>query len=735
VEKVTLQITGMTCAACSARIEKVVRKLDGVEEANVNLTMERATVAFDPAKLTPADIIARVEKLGFGAQTFAEGKPEPNSEAAWKRQVALFWLSVALTLPLLLAMFAMLGITAAPDTLMNPYVQWALATPIQFIAGWGFYTGAYKALRNKSANMDVLVALGTTSAYLHSVWMIYYGSPHVYFETSAVIITLILLGKIFEHMAKSRTSEAISKLLHLQAKTARVLRDGREVDVAIEEVRVGDLVLVRPGEKIPVDGTVLDGTSNVEESMLTGESIPVTKQPGDAVFGATLNGNGALTFRAERVGGETVLAQIIRVVEEAQGSKAPIQRLADVISGVFVPIVVGIAFVTFLVWCFVLDGSMDFVFAVALIKATSVLVIACPCALGLATPTSIMVGTGRGAEMGVLFKGGEHLENLQKASVILLDKTGTITTGRPTVTDIILASSTPLEAKQDAGQLLHLAAVAEKRSEHPLATAIVTAGEEEAPLHDPESFEALTGRGVRAQVQGREVLIGTRRLMQEEGIAAAKVFQELESEMERLEQEGKTVMIVAVDHAPAGLIAVADTVKETSRQAIAALKKLGLRVVMVTGDNARTAAAIARSVGVDDVLAEVLPEAKAAAVKRYQTEGRIVAMVGDGINDAPALATADIGIAVGTGADVALEAADVTLIGGDLHGVVRAISLSRATIRNIRQGLFWALAYNVIGIPIAAVGLLVPWVAGAAMAFSSVSVVLNALRLKRVKLD
>ncbi|PWK14480.1 heavy metal translocating P-type ATPase [Tumebacillus permanentifrigoris] len=735
MEKVTLQITGMTCAACSARIEKVVRKLEGVEEAHVNLTMERATVAFDPAKLATGDLIARVEKLGFGAQTIEEGKPKLNQDAAWKRQVALFWMSAVLTLPFLLVMLEMVGIPAAPDVLMNPYIQWALATPIQFLAGWGFYVGAYKSLRNKSANMDVLVALGTSSAYLYSVWMILRGGNHVYFETSAVIITLIQLGKIFEHLAKSRTSEAISKLLHLQAKTARVLREGREVDVAIEEVRVGDVVLVRPGEKIPVDGTVLDGSSNVEESMLTGESIPVTKQPGDAVYGATLNGNGALSFRVERIGSETVLAQIIRVVEDAQGSKAPIQRLADVISGVFVPIVVGLALVTFLVWYFLLNGTMDDALSMALMNATAVLVIACPCALGLATPTSIMVGTGKGAEQGVLFKGGEHLETLQKSSVILLDKTGTITTGRPSVTDIILASSTTQEAKREASHLLRLAAIAEKRSEHPLASAIVAAGEAEADLPDPEAFEALTGRGVRARVEGRDLLIGTRRLMQEEGISTTNVYQELEIEMERLEQEGKTVMIVAVDSVPAGLIAVADTIKESSRQAIVELQKLGLRVIMVTGDNSRTAAAIARLVGVDEVLAEVLPEAKADAVKRYQTEGRVVAMVGDGINDAPALATADIGIAVGTGADVALEAADVTLIGGDLQGVVRAIRLSRATIRNIRQGLFWALAYNVIGIPIAAAGLLLPWVAGAAMAFSSVSVVLNALRLKRIKLD
>lgn len=729
-QKVTLQVSGMTCAACSARIEKVVGKMEGVADANVNLTMERATVTFDQEKLTPQSIITRIEKLGYGASELVEkqaGEPNELAEKAKKRQIGMLIFSAILSLPFLLVMFEMLGVSIAPDFLMNPWVQLALATPIQFVAGFGFYVGAFKALRNKSANMDVLVALGTSAAYFYSLWMILRGEHHVYFETSAIIITLILLGKLFEHLAKSRTSDAIKKLMNLQAKTARVVREGRELEVKIEDVIAGDVVLVRPGEKIPVDGTVLEGVSSVDESMLTGESIPVDKNPGDQVFGATLNKNGALRFTAEKVGKETALAQIITVVEEAQGSKAPIQRMADVISGIFVPIVVGIALLTFIIWYFFLQSGLHDALTIALMNATAVLVIACPCALGLATPTSIMVGTGKGAENGILFKGGEHLENLQKVNVILLDKTGTITKGKPAVTDLLVIGEQL--ASQD--ELLRTAARAEKLSEHPLATAIVQAGAELGDLEDPERFEAITGRGVRAVVDARTVLIGTRRLMVEEGIDVASI----EQMMEQLEAAGKTAMIVSIEGAVAGLVAVADTVKETSKEAIDSLKRMGLKVVMVTGDNLRTAQAIAAQVGVDEVLAEVLPEDKAAAVKRYKGAGSTVAMVGDGINDAPALVMADVGIAVGTGADVAIEAADVTLMGADLEGVVRAVRLSRATIGNIKQNLFWALAYNVVGIPIAAFGLLLPWVAGAAMAFSSVSVVLNALRLKRVKLD
>ncbi|MCX7569109.1 heavy metal translocating P-type ATPase [Tumebacillus sp. DT12] len=722
-EKVTLQVTGMTCAACSNRIEKVLNKMDGVVEANVNLTMERATVNFEADKVGMDDLIERVHKLGYGATEYVEEAPANEAgEKKWDRQQAMLVFSAVLTVPFVLAMLKMVGLTFLPDVLMNPWVQLALVTPIQFIAGAGFYTGAYKALRNKSANMDVLVALGTSAAYFYSLWVVLQGGHHVYFETSAIIITLILLGKTFEQMAKSRTSDAIKKLVGLQAKTARVVRDGVEVDVPIEEVVIGDVVLVRPGEKIPVDGTVVDGLSSVDESMLTGESIPVSKKAGDPVYGATLNKNGALRFQAEKVGKSTMLAQIIRVVEEAQGTKAPIQRMADVISGIFVPIVVGIALLTFLV-TYLVVGDLT----TALMNATAVLVIACPCALGLATPTSIMVGTGKGAENGILFKGGEHLETLQKVNVILFDKTGTITKGQPSVTDVILVEGGAVASE---GELLHLTASAEKHSEHPLASAIVAAGREQRVLTEPTEFEAITGRGVRATVERQELLIGTRRLMAEAGIDAGAI----EAQMEQLENEGKTAMIVAVGGVVSGIVAVADTVKEASKGVIAELQAMGIRTVMITGDNERTARAIAARVGIDDVRAEVLPEDKANAVKQFKSEGRIVAMVGDGINDAPALATADVGIAVGGGSDVALETAGVTLLGGELDGVVRAIKLSRATIRNIRQNLFWALAYNVLGIPLAAFGLLAPWIAGAAMAFSSVSVVLNALRLKRVKI-
>jgi Cu+-exporting ATPase len=722
-EKVTLQVTGMTCAACANRIEKVLNKMDGVIEATVNLTMERATVSFDKDKVATPDLIARIEKLGYGASELVEEQQENAAGMrAWKRQVALLVFSAVLSLPFLLVMLEMLGLPAAPDFLENPWVQWALATPIQFIAGAGFYVGAFKALRNKSANMDVLVALGTSSAYFYSLWSLLRGEHHVYFETSAIIITLILLGKTLEHLAKSRTSEAVKKLVGLQAKTARVLRDGQELEVPIAQVVVGDVVLVRPGEKIPVDGTVLEGMSSVDESMLTGESIPVDKQPGDPVYGGTINQNGALRVAAEKVGRSTMLAQIIRVVEEAQGTKAPIQRLSDVISGIFVPIVVGIALLTVLVW-YVLTGDLTR----ALMNATAVIVIACPCALGLATPTSIMVGTGLGAENGILFKGGEPLETLQKVDVILFDKTGTLTKGKPCVTDVVLTGSGQLASE---AELLRLAASAESHSEHPVAAAIVAAGRELGQLVEPTAFEALPGRGVRATVEGRKLLIGTRRLMEAAGIETA----EIEGRMQQLEGEGKTAMIVAVDGEITGIVAVADTLKEASKQTIATLKAMGIRTVMITGDNERTARAVAELVGIDEVRAEVLPEEKVNAVREFKSKGQFVAMVGDGINDAPALATADVGIAVGSGSDIALETAGVTLLREELEGVVKAIRLSRATISNIRQNLFFALAYNVLGIPLAAAGMLAPWLAGAAMAFSSVSVVSNALRLKRTKL-
>lgn len=732
-DKVELNITGMTCAACSTRIEKGLNKMPGVLKANVNLAMETATVEYDSSQLGVSDLVRQVEKLGYQATRKEEGKEEEQVDrrmAEIKRQTQKFWISLMLSLPLLWSMVSHFSFTSfiwLPDFLMNPWVQLALATPVQFIIGAQFYAGAYKALRNKSANMDVLVALGTSAAYFYSLYVAIssIGSHahmlELYFETSAVLITLILLGKLFEAKAKGRSSEAIRKLMGLQAKTAVVVRDGVEITIPVEEVRPGDIVNVKPGDKVPVDGIVLEGQSAVDESMLTGESIPVDKAAGDAVIGATLNKNGFLKVKATKVGKETALAQIIKVVEEAQGTKAPIQRLADSISGIFVPIVVGIAVVTFLIWYFaVIPGN----FAEALEKAIAVLVIACPCALGLATPTSIMAGSGRAAELGILFKGGEHLETAHHLDTIVLDKTGTVTKGEPELTDVISLDFAEPE-------LLALVGAAEKNSEHPLAQAIVRGiAEKGIALGQTSAFEAIPGFGIRATVDSREVLVGTRRLLEQHHIS----YQAVSDIMLSLEQAGKTAMLAVIDGKLAGLIAVADTIKPTSKQAIERLKAMGLTVIMMTGDNRQTAEAIAREAGIEHVIAEVLPEGKAAEVKKLQAEGKKVAMVGDGINDAPALATADIGMAIGTGTDVAMEAADITLMRGELTSVADAIEMSKRTIRNIKQNLFWAFAYNTLGIPFAALGFLAPWLAGAAMAFSSVSVVLNALRLQRVKL-
>ncbi|MBG9565265.1 heavy metal translocating P-type ATPase [Brevibacillus agri] len=732
-DRVELNITGMTCAACSTGIEKGLNKMPGVLKANVNLAMETATIEYDSAQVGVGDLVRQVEKLGYQAARKEEGKEEEQVDrrmAEIRRQTQKFWISLIFSLPLLWSMVSHFSFTSfiwLPDFLMNPWVQLALATPVQFIIGAQFYVGAYKALRNKSANMDVLVALGTSAAYFYSLYVAIssIGSHahmlELYFETSAVLITLILLGKLFEAKAKGRSSEAIRKLMGLQAKTAVVIRDGVEMTISVEDVRPGDVVYVKPGDKVPVDGIVLEGQSAVDESMLTGESIPVDKAAGDTVIGATLNKNGFLKVTATKVGKETALAQIIKVVEEAQGTKAPIQRLADSISGIFVPIVVGIAVVTFLIWYFaVIPGN----FAEALEKAIAVLVIACPCALGLATPTSIMAGSGRAAELGILFKGGEHLETAHHLDTIVLDKTGTVTKGEPELTDVI-----PVDFAEQ--ELLALVGAAEKNSEHPLAQAIVRGiAEKGVALSETSSFEAIPGFGIRATVEGKDVLVGTRRLLEQHHVS----YQSVADAMLSLEQAGKTAMLAVVDGKLAGLIAVADTIKPTSKQAIARLKAMGLTVIMMTGDNRQTAEAIAREAGIERVIAEVLPEGKAAEVKKLQAQGKKVAMVGDGINDAPALATADIGMAIGTGTDVAMEAADITLMRGELTSVADAIEMSKRTIRNIKQNLFWAFAYNTLGIPFAALGFLAPWLAGAAMAFSSVSVVLNALRLQRVKL-
>lgn len=731
-KQVNLNITGMTCAACAIRIEKGLNKLEGVTEANVNFAMETARVEYSPSDVSVSDMQNKVQQLGYKAilKTGNEAAHDHRAKEVQHQKRKLL-ISAILSLPLLWSMVGHFSFTSwiyMPEILMNPWLQLLLATPVQFYVGRQFYVGAYKALRNGSANMDVLVSLGTSAAYFYSLYLTiswYVGGggahhgPSLYYETSAVLITLVIMGKLFESLAKGRSSEAIKSLMGLQAKTALVVRNGQEISVPVEEVIAGDIVLVRPGDKVPVDGEVMEGVSSVDESMLTGESIPVEKKPGDAVIGATINKNGMLKIKATKVGKETALAQIIKVVEEAQGSKAPIQRVADVISGIFVPIVVGVAAAAFLIWYFfVTPGD----FAGALEKAIAILVIACPCALGLATPTSIMAGSGRAAELGILFKGGEHLEQTHKIDAIILDKTGTVTKGKPELTDVL--------AEGDEAEFLRLVGAAEKNSEHPLAEAIV-AGIREKGVELPatEAFEAIPGYGIKAVVEGKELMIGTRRLMETFNVDAKQAY----AAMSRLEEEGKTAMLVAVNKQYQGIVAVADTIKETSKDAVARLKAMGIQVIMITGDNERTAKAIAAQVGIDHVLAEVLPEGKAEEVRKLQAQGKKVAMVGDGINDAPALATADIGMAIGTGTDIAMEAADVTLMRGDLSSIPDAIYMSRKTMSNIKQNLFWALGYNTLGIPIAAVGLLAPWVAGAAMALSSVSVVLNALRLQRVK--
>ena len=732
-DKAEFTVSGMTCAACANRVEKRLNKLDGVNKATVNFALESATVDFNPDEVNVNEMKSAITKLGYKLEVKPDDQDASTDHRLQEieRQKKKFIISFILSFPLLWAMVSHFSFTSfiyLPDMLMNPWVQLALATPVQFIIGGQFYVGAYKALRNKSANMDVLVALGTSAAYFYSVYLSIQSigsSEHMtdlYFETSAVLITLIILGKLFEAKAKGRSSEAIKKLMGLQAKTATVVRDGTEIKILIEEVVAGDIVYVKPGEKIPVDGEIVEGKSAIDESMLTGESIPVDKSIGDVVIGSTINKNGFLKVKATKVGRDTALAQIIKVVEEAQGSKAPIQRVADQISGIFVPVVVVIAIITFAVWMiFVTPGD----FGGALEKMIAVLVIACPCALGLATPTSIMAGSGRSAEYGILFKGGEHLEATHRLDTVILDKTGTVTNGKPVLTDVIVADGF------NENELLRLVGAAERNSEHPLAEAIVEGiKEKKIDIQSSETFEAIPGFGIESVVEGKHLLIGTRRLMKKFNID----IEEVSKSMEELEREGKTAMLIAINKEYAGIVAVADTVKDTSKAAIARLKKMGLDVVMITGDNTQTAQAIAKQVGIDHVIAEVLPEGKAEEVKQLQGQGKKVAMVGDGINDAPALATADIGMAIGTGTDVAMEAADITLIRGDLNSIADAIFMSKMTIRNIKQNLFWALAYNGLGIPIAALGFLAPWVAGAAMAFSSVSVVLNALRLQRVKL-
>ena len=725
--KVTINIEGMTCAACSAKIDKSLNEKEGVLQANVNLTTEKATVKFDKDKIRVSKMVELINSLGYKASVASDDTYEEDvmrKKKEIKRLRIELIAAIALSAPLLLGMILMLFKVNIP-IFHNAYFQLALATPVQFVIGFKFYRNAFYALKSKSANMDVLIALGTSAAYFYSLYNVFFQSvpegtmKELYFESAAVIITLILLGKYFEAIAKGRTSEAIKKLFGLQAKTARIIVDGIEKDIPIEDVQVGDIIVVRPGEMIPVDGVISEGISSIDESMLTGESLPVDKKTGDTVVGASINRLGSFKFRATKIGKDTVLSQIIRMVEDAQGSKAPIQKIADKVSGIFVPIVIGIAVITFIVWYFIVGEPVP-----GFKSMVAVLVIACPCALGLATPTAIMVGTGKGAENGILIKGGEHLERAFRINTVVLDKTGTITKGEPELTDIV--SYNGISEKD----VLKYAAAAEKTSEHPLAEAIYKKGIAEfGSIADADSFEALPGKGVKAVIDGEEILIGTGKLLAENNID----FTMGTKDIVRLEGEGKTAMLLSKNGKLAGIIAVADTIKPGSKEAIQQLKELGIAVFMLTGDNTTTANAIAREVGISNVIAEVLPGSKSDEIKKLRDAGKVVAMVGDGINDAPALASADIGMAIGTGTDVAMEAADITLMSGDLKAIAAAIRLSKQTMRKIKQNLFWAFFYNTIGIPVAALGFLNPIIAGAAMAFSSVSVVSNSLSLKRFK--
>ena len=805
MKRVILPITGMTCANCVATVERNVKKLDGVDEAVVNLVTEKATIGFDQERLTVENIVERIEKAGYGvaeveidfalpqlsdstdalrlekslqqvegirrvtvnvtlakvhihyiptiisaneisrsinALGFKVIQVDDETEDAeirarqreTRQQKLLLTIGVILTLPIfLLSMSRDLGLlpNIVADSAWLNVLLWILATPVQFYVGWQYYVGAYKSLRNGSANMDVLIALGSSVAYLYSIPIIFGLLPgHTYFETSAVIITLVRLGKFLEARAKGNTSEAIRKLKALQVKNARVIRDGKEVDLPLQDVVLGDLLLIKPGEKIPLDGEIIDGTTQIDESMITGESLPVGKGIGDEVVGSTLNKFGLVKVKVKRVGKDTLLSQIIQMVEKAQETKAPIQKLADQISAVFVPIVIAVALLTFILWLIIdptasnMSGTTGF--TRALINMVAVLVIACPCAMGLATPTAIMVGTGKGAEAGILFRSGEALERAGKTNLVVMDKTGTLTKGRPELTDII-----PVSRTIDENELLRLAASVERGSEHPLGEAILAeAGNRGLVIVEPKEFKAIPGKGVKANIEGKEVLLGTANYLQESGVNLGAVIDDANS----LQEQGKTVMFAAVNKEVAGIICVADMIKDNSHASVRTLQEMGLEVMMLTGDNYRTAKTIAEKAGIENVIAGVLPDMKNGEIKKLQSQQRIVTMVGDGINDAPALAQADLGIAIGSGADIAVAAAPVTLIGSDLSGVAKAIKLSRRVLRTIKQNLFWAFIYNIILIPVAALGYLNPMLAAGAMAFSSVFVVTNSLRLKRVKI-
>jgi Cu+-exporting ATPase len=817
-KNVILPITGMTCANCVATVERNLKKVDGVNDASVNLSSERAAIQYDPEVAKLEDFINRIDRAGYGialgeievliqrlsddsdarlvkrslteiegvlnanvnpanGRAFIEFVPSlvsatdvnnkirslgfdvielgTNSldaeqaarEKESQRQKKLLIVGLVFTIPLLvLSMGRDFGLLPTPiqSAAWLNWLMWALATPVQFYVGWDYYVGAYKSLRNRTTNMDVLIALGSSAAYFYSIPVVLgFIEGHVYFETSAVIITLIKVGKYLEALARGRTSDAIRKLLHLQPNNARVLREGEETIIKVDEVLVGDIVIVKPGEKIAVDGEIITGRTSVDESMITGESLPVEKGPGDLVIGATINQFGYIQFEAQRIGKDTTLAQIIKLVEEAQNSKAPIQNLADRVSAIFVPIVIVIALATFAVWYFLIPlppGSEVDVFTRALINMVAVLVIACPCAMGLATPTAVMVGTGKGAEVGILIKNGEALEQAGNVDVVVLDKTGTITKGKPTVTDLFIAENfvhpTYEKNQKDKSfyrtELLRLAASAEQGSEHLLGEAILSEAENHhLTLSQPESFKAFSGLGILAQIEGKKIRVGNLRMMVEQGIQ----LNGLQNELKDIQNDAKTAILIAVDNKVAGLVAIADTLKESSARAIDELHAMGLEVWMITGDNPSTAQAIAEEVGVDSILAEVLPGEKAEKIKDIKSSGEVVSMVGDGINDAPALAESDVGIAIGTGTDVAIATAPIVLISGDLMGVPHAISLSRKTLRTIKQNLFWAFFYNVLLIPAAALGFLNPMLAAGAMALSSIFVVSNSLRIKSFSLN
>ncbi|XDD50731.1 heavy metal translocating P-type ATPase [Leptospira sp. WS92.C1] len=731
--EITLDIIGMTCANCALRIEKGLKKVPGVSDARVNFAMETAKVEF----LFPVSretLLDQVDSLGYRALVHEDfpihGETERAHEKEFRRLKFRLSISVFLSLPLLTSMAGHFGASFISEYLlffMNPWFQLALATPVQFWIGGPFYLGGFRALRNRGANMDVLVALGTSAAYLYSLYqtILSLEAHHredisLYYETSAVLITLILFGKFLEHITKRKSSRAIQSLIALQPKIANIIRDGEIQEIPLLAVRPGDLLLIKAGETVPTDGIVEEGSSSVDESMLTGESIPIEKTIGSSLFGGSLNANGVLKLRASKVGKDTLLSGIIRVVQEAQGSRAPIQRIADQISGIFVPVVIMISVVTFVLWYFWIEPSF---FSGALVKAIAVLVIACPCALGLATPVSILAGTGKAATQGILFRTAEALENSHRVKTIVFDKTGTLTYGKPALKFLDV-----LEFSEEM-DLLVLAASAEQNSEHSLSAAIVDAAKNKGlTLRIPERFETIPGGGVSASINGKKILLGTDRLFLERGIVLNSHLMKLKDEREL---QGNTVIHMSVDQVHRGILSLADTIKESAPLAIQRLKSLGMEVYMITGDNEKTAKAIAKLCGIDHVLAEILPEGKAKEVRKLMDSGKTVAMVGDGINDAPALAVANLGIAMGTGTDIAIESSDVVIMNGDLRSIEDTFILSRRTVYNIRQNLFWALVYNALGIPIAASGFLAPWIAGGAMALSSISVVLNALRLQK----